>query len=505
MKNKMNGLAVVTCLLGLVFLITGTSYALFTGTFSNNSKQVVQTGKVKIALTEVTTGGINLSEASPMTDEEGKVQTTVFKFELENQGDVDTKYSVLLIDDDTKNNGLGSKVLDLNYIKTSITNTTDDPNNEIPSIITLSNDNRIILSGVLKPNEKKSFDLRLWLDPSVDDSTTDLEGYGRFLKLKLEGEQTVKFFLKDKILSEEIKGPETTIDTNPNTITPGLYKSTATNDGTPTYYFKGAVTNNYVKFGNGNVVGEYSTDNYEFTSNKEKELIWRIIRVNEDGTIRMILDDAIAVTNLPSRGYEFNSTYRDYIYMYYSNSNIEGGVKKTVDDWYNTNIGNNPVYDNKVAEGNFCEQAKVKYDNSCTSENAEMALAASYISDFKCAGDGNFKADGTQYGLLQMKVGLIIVDEVIHAGMPLYVDENIDYEADYPENTNTYLQKSYEWWTMSPAGFDGYDAYVWKVGNDGFAMRVSVGIPFSVRPVINLNADVLATGKGTSDEPYEIQ
>ena len=93
-----------------------------------------------------------------------------------------------------------------------------------------------------------------------------------------------------------------------------------------------------------------------------------------------------------------------------------------------------------------------------------------------------------------MKVGLITVDEVIHAGIPLYTGSQ----------TNTYLQKDYEWWTMSPAGFYN-DAYAWYVDCDGNASDIYVDDDYGVRPVINLKADVLATGGGTSLHPYEIQ
>ena len=48
------------------------------------------------------------------------------------------------------------------------------------------------------------------------------------------------------------------------------------------YYFRGNVTNNYVKFGN---------------NEQDQDMYWRIIRINGDGSIRMIYDGTSAHAN----------------------------------------------------------------------------------------------------------------------------------------------------------------------------------------------------------------
>ena len=72
----------------------------------------------------------------------------------------------------------------------------------------------------------------------------------------------------------EVVDAEPTLTTSSNNTSDasGLYASTDTNTGKPTYYFRGNVTNNYVKF-----AGQ----------------TWRIVRVNEDGTIRIVMQDGI--------------------------------------------------------------------------------------------------------------------------------------------------------------------------------------------------------------------
>ena len=73
----------------------------------------------------------------------------------------------------------------------------------------------------------------------------------------------------------------------------GLYAQTAGSN--KTYYFRGNPTNNYIKF-----------------AGKD----YRILRVNEDGTIRIMLTSSIGTK-------AFNSTYNTYDKMYYTNSELK--------------------------------------------------------------------------------------------------------------------------------------------------------------------------------------
>ncbi len=252
--------------------------------------------------------------------------------------------------------------------------------------------------------------------------------------------------------------PTLTNSSNNTRDASGLYKSTATNNGKETYYFRGNVTNNDVKFAG---------------------LDWKIIRINEDGTVRLILNG-----RLGTGGYVFNSVYDTYDKMYYSNGS---NVKTQVDSWYTTNI-TDKGYDSYVSTGIFCEQAKVKYSTSYTSGAATMAVYTAYTPDFKCTTDGNGK------GVLNSKVGLITYDEVLHAGG--YFNKS---------NSSYYLHNgSYGIWTMSPVGLYSNFAYVWFVSTDGTVHRDFVPDNFSLRPVINLTTSVTATGTGTSTDPYVI-
>ena len=285
-----------------------------------------------------------------------------------------------------------------------------------------------------------------------------------------EEEITCEFVFRDtqtlanKILSSNTlitDTPTLTTSSNNTSDKSGLYKSTATNTGNPTYYFRGNVENNYVSFAG-------------FT--------WRIVRVNEDGTIRIVMQDGIN----SNANIAFNSNYNNYTYMYYTNSQ----AKTTLESWYQTNIGSKEDLASKIASGAYyCEQAKVKYSSSFTSGNANMTPYTSYIPDFKCIADGNGK------GVVNANVGLLSYDEVVYAG-------------GYPfsNNDNYYLNNpAIDWWTMSPAGISGSFSIVWCVDATGVFNSNYVNYARRLRAVLNLTADTqISDGDGTKENPFTI-
>ncbi len=280
-------------------------------------------------------------------------------------------------------------------------------------------------------------------------------------KINIKVKQAVP--LKDEIMKNTIITATPTLTTSSNNTSDasGLYKSTATNTGNPTYYFRGNVTNNYVSF-----AGQ----------------TWRIVRINEDETIRIVMQDEIN----SNTNYAFNSNYNNYTYMYYTNSE----AKTTLESWYQTNIGSKSNLAKNVASGAYyCEQAKAKHDDRWTSGSANMILYSSYTPDFKCSSDGNNK------GVVNASVGLLSYDEVVYAGG--YCGQN---------NNNYYLYNNTYFWTMSPAGFTGPYSSVWGVHATGYIDFYSAKGTIAVRPVLILNADTkISSGDGSKDSPFVVE
>ncbi len=284
-----------------------------------------------------------------------------------------------------------------------------------------------------------------------------------------EEEITCEFVFRDtqtlanKILSSNTlitDTPTLTASSNNTSDKSGLYKSTATNTGKPTYYFRGNVENNYISFAG-------------FT--------WRIVRINEDGTIRIIMQDGIN----NNANIAFNSNNNNYTYMYYTNSQ----AKTQLESWYQTNIGNKLNLANKVDSGNYyCEQAKVKYDDSWTSGSAVMTTYNKYTPDFKCSTDGNGK------GLVNASVGLLSYDEVVYAG-----------GYPYSNNTNYYLYNNKNLWTISPAGYGSDVSFMWCIGIARIEYTY-MSNNLRLNPVLNLaiNTQILS-GDGTKNNPFVVE
>ena len=268
----------------------------------------------------------------------------------------------------------------------------------------------------------------------------------------------------------EVVDAEPTLTTSSNNTTDasGLYASTDTNTGKPTYYFRGNVTNNYVKF-----AGQ----------------IWRIVRINEDGTIKLIMDNAIN----NNKYYQFQINSYDYKYMYYTN----GEAKSILNEWYNSNLSK---YDTYIITGNYyCEQAKVKANSSYTMGNENTVVYSSYIPNFKCSTDKN------GYGLIEDKIGLISYDELIMAGL-YYGQVNLD---NYLSSDST--------WTSSPGGIGDLNSSsyptIWGMNGAEFSIlkmalyQASIYYSlFSLRPVINLKSNTqISSGDGTKDIPFVVE
>ena len=262
------------------------------------------------------------------------------------------------------------------------------------------------------------------------------------------------------------------------------------------YYFRGNVTNNYVKF----------ADKY-----------WRIIRVNGDGTVRMIYDGTSAHANgessedrqLGTSAFNSNEDDNAYVgYMYgkvgatsyadtHTNTN-DSTIKTYLDNWYKNNISgtSNEQY---IADNIFCNDRRVA-DNS-SSGYGKLTTNYTYGRNYEsliCSqqNDAFTVSDTTNgNGSLTYPIGLITRAEGMFAG-----------SSDY--NSKFYLYSGYTYWNMSPNQFDGSRAYEGRVYESGLAAsyeNVASANYERVRPVLNLKASALNAGTGTASDPFRIE
>jgi len=349
----------------------------------------------------------------------------------------------------------------------------------------------------------------LWDSKTNSLITTDLTKSGTSCYLYFDktpcklGDNACKTILSDK----SIKSRKNLTDIISDETT-GIVYSTKDNDGT-TMYFAGAPTDNYVKF-----AGQY----------------WRIIRINGDGSIRLLyygnvqtiealsnkynilggVDSGINYMTVDSKPYKFNECNESYCLGYtYSVGSIDGNsvdsnVKVKLEQWYNTNIAS---YESSIdTNAGFCGDRSYEdgYDDEHLYYNyygARLRINDSKRPSLICKNQEQdlFTVQGATKGNgdLDAPVGLITADELNYGGLIWGGNENA--------NPKSFLNNKFIYWTMSPFSTKGTIHYMTIAYNNG---RITRAFPnqdhIYIRPVINLKGSVTLTGNGTMVNPYVV-
>ena len=311
---------------------------------------------------------------------------------------------------------------------------------------------------------------------------------------------TVKF--KKKTISNTILASNTIITSTPDfskgeppasgtNTGSGLYK-TEDDDGT-SYYFRGAIDNNYVSFAG-------------FT--------WRIVRINGDGTIRLILNANLTTSAFNSSaldakyvGYTYDnasactksspciSSFNSSSSTFSNNKTVTSStIKSTLENWYKDNLAS---YDSKIALSSFCNDTSYTLNGSYYYYGAETRTS-SFSPSLKCPDTSQ-----TYGGYYKLKIGLLTTDESNFAGLGLTTSS-----SNAAQSTN-YIYSSVPstgWYSMSPEYWRYKKSYVF-LNRDGSYSGIDYATNYErgVFPVINLNSNVDITGgDGTSSNPYTI-
>lgn len=226
------------------------------------------------------------------------------------------------------------------------------------------------------------------------------------------------------------------------TLDEGLIKTK--DDLGDAYYFRGKVENNYVSFGN---------------------FIWRIVKINGDGSVKLVLN---GITDVLSKYYDDANTFE------------ESMILNALDTWYSQSGLIN--YADYIANYKYCND--LVYDENVKKYAAYDRIMTNKIPTFMCLGS-----------TLSTKVGLLTVDEVVLAGAS--TSENKDYYL-YNETIET------DYYTMTSAkSNNGYFPFIVKT-NGAISDSTNGTLIRGVRPVINVVRDVKVIGTGTKDDPYVI-
>ena len=317
------------------------------------------------------------------------------------------------------------------------------------------------------------------------------------------------------------------------------------------YYFRGNVQNNYVRFAG---------------------LCWRIVRITGDGSIKLALYDYssasctntgndLAFARYSGTTYttKFNENSNDNAYvgfMYgtpnsttYAATHVninKSTILKNLETWYKAKLTS---YTDKLADTIWCnDKSTVKNVTMNIFESADGILnkdsmvinGLGYKQKFSMYGssirnigldrgdnsytngigpslicpkdnDGGklskFTVDDTVNGNgnLDYKIGILTADEMVLAGLaPL----STYYNNNYDENSvSSYLRSNANgyYWTLSSVGFVNNVPYVWNASVDGDLSDVGVDISHALRPSIALKSDTtISGGNGTASSPFVI-
>ena len=297
--------------------------------------------------------------------------------------------------------------------------------------------------------------------------------------------------------------------------------SSAEDDYGTSYYYRGAVKDNYLEFAN---------------------KCWRIVRIAGDGTIKLVLhndninnkanpcskvnnDESAAFAHYDGTTYTstYNSNENDNAYvgfMYgtagsssytstHANTN-KSTILTNLETWYTNNLAS---YADKIADTVWCSDKSVvtetsfnPWDSSTPATGLGYKTNKTYYGTAKrlvspeeggeAGGTGPSLKCSNELSKITSKIGLLSADEIVFAGYIPWI-----------ANSSLYLQENATenfWWTLSPNFFNDNSALVWGVNKYVGLTNEIVNNAASVRPSISLKSDVNVTGSGTSEAPYKI-
>ena len=325
----------------------------------------------------------------------------------------------------------------------------------------------------------------------------------------------------------------------------GMYSYT---EGTgKTYYYRGAVDNNWVKYGkfkenqiiyrgfrddttntdlwfDGEQVNyiDYPTlaecqtgVNYDSTYNyKCKEVIyahkgddmyWRIIRVDKDNKIKMIYagskapseNTKVAITgantNMGFTAYNNEYNHAEYVGFQYTVGSQRGTttnstIKTYLDNWY-TKYFNENIGTSRFIKTTFCNDRNTSSTWASTGSRVDYAPYTRLSADtptptFECN-----TAD-----VVTNNFGLITADEVVLAGGKYNTD-----------NSAFYLNNNMAYWAGSPGRFGGSLSGVFGLYPVVGLRNVRVGIRrYAARGVVSLSSESKLLGSGTYNDVYTV-
>ena len=337
-----------------------------------------------------------------------------------------------------------------------------------------------------------------------------IDGYHTFSNLQ-KGSKCYLYFDENSLTNNILADKEfqyRTFPTSLNSLIEGdnNYYYEAEDNWGVSYYFAGNPSDNWVYFAN---------------------FWWRIIRINGDGSIRLIYQGTSpnetgegtyittsAYNNLQTRSEYVGYTYIVGIQRPENSDATDSNIKQILDSWYELNL---LAHADKISEeSGFCNDRNIVSGNwqSTSSETMFYAPSNRLSTDgminptLICDELDLYTTTNSTKGnhFLQYPIGLITADEASFAGIPA--------SGNLVKNEDNFLTVGSIYWTMTPLKLipnyasNQQAAYNFFIGSSGqlgdSSVYGNVTREAAVRPVINLKSDIILTGSGTIDDPYVV-
>ena len=577
MNNKKQLILSIGLVLVLVLMIVGISYAAFQFTGPGSKVNSITTGAITMEYTE-SNNVINITGALPTTDKTGMIRLNdgeyfdfTVKSNITGTANINWEISAKKLDGNT---------IDGKYVKLYLTKLINNQEESLTAPLTYFEDTEAnsytgrpsnemsLYTGNMTSSEEGTYRLRMYID---EDYNPQGDGGNLTFGVKVnvygqignkETPKTTTTILaanalqetKEHMFNYTSSGKQydavnkKELEADSNYVTNGLY-SAEDEDGT-SYYFRGNVTNNNVQF------GEYKEDYYVYYLNgagsyyqslkncyntgkkcdgtKEKlaskgdKMYWKIVRINGDGSLRLLYNGINPSTTSASNKKEtwkFVSDWTSYSYKNddakYSGYTYDNGTnslaKDEMDTWYKNSLANT-AYDKMVKSGRFCsdssgykEATAYGFTDANSYYFASTDRLAQTLTGFAKDNSPTFKCPTTNEafgGSYRLKAGLLTADELTFGGRSYAVNNDDDYfgisgSGFYFNLTSTpfgYLPISSTNNTKRSFVFRNYK-------NDLEAMGTGSGSTFGVvmRPVINVSSNNgFISGDGSLENPYVI-
>lgn len=427
MKEKINNLDKETkrrikilslSILGIIVLISGMSYAFVRLNYTSDKVENISNC---FNITMKDNGAITLNNAIPTQDTIG-VNASPYTYTITNTCDLDAYYETTInvlspskIDDASK---VRVALYKDGYLTPSTLSTLKT--GEITANFTnpLSNSiaNYVVDEGYLPAKTTKTFNLAMWIGYDVTEFNDDFKTQILVTGIAKEAETLTNLsgganILKNNTIINDTDYTKTTQD--------GLYYLKR-NGEENTFYFRGTNINNNITF-----------------ANKE----WKIVRINKDGSIKLVLNDSIGT-----------STYTN--------------IDTTLNNWYDSNIKGTD-YEKYVVQDNYCNDKTYAYKR-VNSNKPKLACSST----------------------TKKSISILSVDEVMLSN------------ATYNSIAKTsYLDSSTTTYTLT---LGRGDSDVYAFGGTKQISLVKKTDTLGIRPTITITKEAVLSGEGSTSNKYTI-